>query len=156
MVDSATDPAPGAASSSPGNPGRAPDGLPASLQSLWRDLPGLVNDRVELLSLELQSAGLALLQIVMLVVVVAILGVTAWIVLWVGIVTALVALGLPLGWALLAALLLNVLAAAIALARVRRLLPRLKLSATRRHLMFSPSPQPPTPCLLYTSDAADE
>jgi hypothetical protein len=110
-----------------------------SLQALWRDVPGLVSDRVEILSLELQRAGLALLQIVMLVVVLAILGVTAWLVLWVGIVAGLVALGLHLGLALGLALLLNVGAAALAASRVAGLVHQLGLPATRRHLTLSPS-----------------
>jgi len=115
------------------------------LKSVWRDLPGLFNDRVELLSLELQRAGLALVQIVMLLVIVAILGVTVWLVLWGAIIVALVAMGLHLSLALLVALVLNALAAALALSRVRSLLPMLKFPATRRHLTFSPSTEPPPP-----------
>ncbi len=146
-----------AAVSSPPGPGAPPppqsdpprpaarEPLLQVLAGLWRDLPGLLGDRIELLSLELQRASLALVQIVMLVVGVAILGVTAWLVLWVGIVSALAALGLHLAWALLLALALNGVAAALAVARVRRLLPLLRLPATRRHLMPRPSPEPPEP-----------
>lgn len=109
-----------------------------TLQSLWRDLPGLVSDRVELLSLELRRAGLALVQMVMLVVAVAILGVTAWLVLWAGVVALLMALGLHVGWALLIVLAINLGAIVLAALRVRALLPRMNLSATRRHLVPGP------------------
>lgn len=116
----------------------------ATISSLWRDLPGLFNDRVELLSLEMQRAGIALVQIVMLIVVIAILGVTAWLALWASVIIGLVALGLPVALALLVGLLLNAVAAAVALSRVRGLLPMLKFSATRRHLKFSPPGAPQT------------
>jgi hypothetical protein len=126
----------------------ASEGLLDALQAIWRDLPGLVSDRVDLLSLELLRAGRSLAQIVALIVAAAILGVTAWLVLWVGVAGALVALGLHWAWALLLVLAVNALAAWAAVARVRRLLPNLRLPATRRHLMLSPTtpaPQPPPP-----------
>ncbi len=119
-----------------------PEPLLQTLQSLWHELPGLLNDRVELLTLELQRAGIALAQIVALVIAAAVLGVTVWLVLWGGIVAALVASGLALPWALGAALGVNLLAAWLAVARVRALLPQLRLPGTRRHLMLSPSAQP--------------
>ncbi len=124
--------------------GERPEGLIQSLQSLLQELPALVSDRVDLLSLELRRAGRALTQIVMLVVAGAILGITGWLVLWGAIVVALVSLGLPLAVTLFAALAINVGAAVWALLRVRKLLPSLGLPATRRHLMISPSPLPAT------------
>lgn len=131
----------------PDTPGADPGAAaPASLldqvHALWRELPGLVSDRVELLSLELQRAAQALLQIVALTVAVAILGVTAWLMLWAAAVHLLVQAGMSPPLALLLAIALNGLAIALALLRVRRLLPRLKLPATRRHLMISPDPRP--------------
>jgi hypothetical protein len=114
-----------------------------TLKGLWQELPGLVSDRVELLSLELHRAGLALAQIAALVVAAAILGVTAWLVLWGMVVALLVMAGLHWLAALGLALLANLLAAWWAVARVRKLLPALKLPATRRHLMISPSTKPP-------------
>jgi len=127
-------------------PGGGTEPLLQTFSSLWRELPGLLSDRVELLSLELQRAGHALLQIVVLLVVAAILGVTAWLVLWGGIVVLLLAQGLPLVAALLLLLLFNAGAAWLVLRRARALVPRLALPATRRHLMLSPSPEPgPTP-----------
>lgn len=124
-------------------PGEAPEPLLQTLSSLWRELPGLLSDRVELLSLELQRAGAALLQIVVLLVVAAILGVTVWLVLWAGIVAVLLTLGLQLPAALLILLLFNAAVAWLVVRRVRALLPRLRLSATHRHLMLSPSPDHP-------------
>ena len=119
-----------------------PESLLQTLQALWKDLPGLVSDRVEILSLELRRATLALVQVVMLIVAVAILGVTAWLVLWAGVVALMLAAGLHLAWALLIVLAVNLLAIVIATSRVRALLPSLSLSATRRHLRLSPSPEP--------------
>jgi uncharacterized membrane protein YqjE len=109
-----------------------------TLGLLWEELPGLVSDRVELLSLELHRAGLALMRIVVLMIAASILGVTAWLALWSAAVMALVAAGLPPALALGCALLVNVAAAAWAVARARRLLPLLRLPATRRHLMIHP------------------
>lgn len=134
----------------PGTPGPSAAELPASLlqqiQALARELPGLVSDRVELLSLELQRAAQSLLQVVALIVAVAILGVTMWLALWVTLVDLLIhAAGLPLLGALLLAIAVNGVVIAVLLARVRRLLPRLGLPATRRHLMVSPDPTPSTP-----------
>ena len=108
--------------------------LMQQIQAVWGELPGLVGDRVELFSLELQRAGLALIQVVVLVVACGILSVTAWLVLWGGIVAGLVALGLHVALALLLVLALNAGAAWWAMARVRKLLVLLTLPGTRRHL----------------------
>lgn len=132
---------------------RPPPSLLDTLGGLWKELPGLLNDRIELLSLELQRAGAALAQVVVLVVAAAILGVTAWLVLWSAIVMALVAAGLHIALALAAALLLNVGAALWAAARARSLLPLLRLPATRRHLTIGPSPNPAAPETDMPSDA---
>ena len=130
-------------------------GLLDSLVELLRELPGLVSDRVELLSLELRRAGLALAQIVALVVVAAVLVATAWLALWVG-VTAMLVLTLGLHWAaaLLLVLLLNLGAAALALYRARGLTSRLTLPATRRHLMIQP-PRTASPAPRAAPGAAD-
>lgn len=118
--------------------------LLGAVKDLWRELPGLVSDRVELLSLELRRAGLALLQIVALVLAAAILGVTAWMLLSVGVAVMLVTgFGLPWWVALLIVLAANLLSAWWAIGRVKALLPLLQLPATRRRLMFSPSTEPP-------------
>lgn len=153
-----------ASAATPGPAGSAAPGEPETLlqtvAALWRELPGLLSDRIELASLEIQRAGAALLQIVVLLVVGAILGVTAWLVLWAGIVALLLASGMPL-WAALAVLLLcNAGAAWFVVFRVRALLPRLNLSATRRHLMLGSPPlradddDPPHPHAPHDADHA--
>lgn len=129
-----------AADAPPGPP--APASLHQQLRALWRELPGLLSDRVDLLSLELQRALQALVEIAALLVAVAILGVTAWLVLWGAIIGLLVAVGLPLAAALLLAIAVNAVVIVLAVARVRRLLPRLGLPATRRHLMPHVNPWP--------------
>jgi hypothetical protein len=106
------------------------------VSALLRELPGLFSDRVDLFTLELQRAATALAQIVALVVAVAILGVTMWLVLWGAIVAGLMAAGLHLGWALLVVLVMNALPAWLLVVRIRRLLPRVSLPATRRQLTF--------------------
>ncbi|PTT86397.1 hypothetical protein DBR42_13695 [Pelomonas sp. HMWF004] len=128
----------------PGAPGQGHStaSLLRQFKAVWRELPGLVSDRVELLSLELQRAAQSLVEIVVLLVGVAILGITAWLCLWAALVGLMVSLGLPLFAALLVAVGLNLLATMVAVHRVRGLLPRLQLPATRRHLMLSPDPQP--------------
>ena len=115
----------------------------ASLQALAHELPGLLSDRVELLSLELHRAGLALAQIVALIVVAAILAATAWLALWGCAVLALMAAGLHGAVALLIVLLLNAAACAVAVARVFSLALLLKLPATRRHLTLRVVPDAP-------------
>jgi uncharacterized membrane protein YqjE len=129
----------------PAAPGSAAPSLSQQLHGLWHDVQGLVSDRVELLSLELQRAVQALIQIVALLVAVAILGVTAWLVLWGALIRLLVSAGIPLAAALLLAIAFNVVVMALAVMRVRRLLPQLRLPATRRHLMLSPDPRPQPP-----------
>lgn len=123
----------------------APESLLQSVQSLLRELPGLVSDRVELLSLEVTRAGRALAKIVAFLVAAAILAVTAWLALWAGVAGALIAAGLHWAWAALLILVVNLAAAAFALSRLRSLLPMLGLPATRRHLTLSPSTAPPKP-----------
>ncbi len=116
-----------------------------TLQSIGRELPGLVSDRVDLLSLELQRAGRALAQIVALLVAAAILGVTAWLALWAGVAVGLVQLGLHWSLSLLLVLALNAAVAGLALTRLRLLLPLLGLPATRRHLTPNRINQPSMP-----------
>ena len=120
-----------------------PASLTRQLQALLHVLPGLFSDRVELLSLELQRAARALAQIVALVVAVAILGVTAWLLLWAGVIRLLMTAGLTVEGALLVGLLLNAGVIAWAVQRMRRLLPRLSLPATRRHLVPPDQPEKP-------------
>ena len=133
-------------SSDSGDNSAAPQpSLLQTLQGLWRELPGLISDRVDLLALELQRAGRALMQIVALIVIASILAVTAWLALWSAVVGMLMALGLHWSVALLAVLVVNLGAAWWAVNRMRSLVADLRLPATRRHLALSPSPQPKDP-----------
>ena len=134
-----------AAGASTSAPSRASPGLLQSIKALLQELPGLVSDRVELLSLELKRAGAALAQIVVLGVVAALLGLTAWVLLWGAIVSGLVTLGLHVGLAMLAALLMNGAAAAVVLTRMKKQVGLLQLPATRRHLTVKAVLQPLKP-----------
>ena len=115
------------------------------LLSLLRELPKLVSDRVELLSLDLKRAGVALGQIIGLIVVLAILGVTVWLLIWAGVLLALVMVGLPRWGALLVAIAINSVALWWAVAQIRSRVPRLLLASFRRHLALSPLPPVPEP-----------
>jgi len=109
------------------------------LQALWLDLPGLVSDRVHLLTLELKRAGGALALMLGLVIGAAVLASTAWIALWVGITAALLHWGLAWGWVFLIVLALNIGGAALALLRARSLAHLLTLPATVRRLTVAPA-----------------
>ena len=81
----------------PTPPEPAPDevvSLPKAVSALFADLPGLLTDRVHLLSLELRRASNALGQMVALGLLAAILVATAWLALWVGLAAAFLAVGL--------------------------------------------------------------
>lgn len=124
-----------------------PDGLPSD--SLWdnvklllRDLPGVVSDRVHLLALELKRSGLALAQMVGLVVAAGVLLCTAWLALWTGIGVALVQAGVAWGWTLLLILLINLGAAWLAVKRALALARFLALPATLRRLTLSTPTSP--------------
>ncbi len=123
------------------------DGLPSD--SLWdnvklllRDLPGVVSDRVHLLALELKRSGLALAQMVGLVVAAGVLLCTAWLALWTGIGVALVQAGVAWGWTLLLILLINLGAAWLAVKRALALARFLALPATLRRLTLSTPTSP--------------
>ncbi|MEO6276498.1 phage holin family protein [Roseateles sp.] len=144
MAETATAPVP----ETPAPPGTSgpgasapPDSLLQQLKGLARELPGLVSDRVELLALELQRATQALFHIVALVVAIAILGVTVWLALWAALISLLMQAGLPLLAALLLTIGINGLVIAVAVARMHKLMPRLALSATQRHLTVPPDPR---------------
>jgi uncharacterized membrane protein YqjE len=126
----------------PPGPRGAGDSLLDSVRSIVRELPALVGDRIELLSLELQRAGRALVKVTMLAAGAAILALTAWLALWGVVVAGLMALDWPAPAAYALVVLLNAAAAAWALWRARALLSLLGLPATRRHLMFGLPDQP--------------
>jgi hypothetical protein len=111
--------------------------LPKAVGALLSDLPGLLSDRVHLLSLELRRATNALGQMVVLGLLAAILFSTAWLTLWVGLAAAFLAVGLAWPWVVLLVLFINVSAAVWALLRVKALAPLLALPATLRRLTDS-------------------
>jgi uncharacterized membrane protein YqjE len=111
--------------------------LPKAVSALFADLPGLLTDRVHLLSLELQRASGALGQMVALGLLAAILFATAWLTLWVGLAAAFLAVGLAWPWIVLLVLFVNLTAAAWAVVRVKSLAPLLALPATLRRLTDS-------------------
>ena len=125
------------------------------VQSLLHEVPGLISDRVELLSLELGRAGAALAKIVALTVAVAILGITAWAALWTGVVMGLLALDWHWALALGVVILVNAGAAAWAVMGMRRLAGLLKLPATRRHLTLRASAQAVAAKSVPVSSEAD-
>ena len=114
--------------------------LPKAVSALFADLPGLLTDRVHLLSLELRRASNALGQMVALGLLAAILIATAWITLWVGLAAAFLAVGLAWPWIVLLVLFVNLSAAAWAVLRVKALAPLLALPATLRRLTDSDAP----------------
>ena len=145
MAASEADPAAGIPAAAIPAPAFEPPSWLATLQDLARELPGLVSDRVELLSLELHRAGLALAQIVALIVAAAILGVTAWLALFGAAVGAMVAAGLPWAGALAIVMLVNLALGWAAVARARTLAPLLRLPATQRHLTLAAKDESASP-----------
>ena len=124
----------------PPPPDATPDdvvSLPKAVGALFADLPGLLSDRVHLLSLELRRASNALGEMVALGLLAAILFATAWITLWVGLAAAFMAVGLAWPWIVLLVLVINLSAAIWALLRVKALAPLLALPATLRRLTDS-------------------
>ena len=113
------------------------ESLPKAIGALFADLPGLLSDRVHLLSLELRRASNALGQMVALGLLAAILFATAWITLWIGLAEAFLAVGLKWPWIVLLVLFVNLAAAVWALLRVKALAPLLALPATLRRLTDS-------------------
>lgn len=112
---------------------------------LLNELPGIVSDRVQLLTLELRRARQALGRIVVLAVAAALLALTAWFALWIGLLMA--AMQFEYGWAWMLALILvlNVGGAWFAVQRIRRLALFLALPATLRRLTVAPPPRVPRP-----------
>ena len=123
----------GATSAAPSRRG-ASDSLLDLARSILRELPALIGDRVELLSLEMQRAGAALAQLAALAAAAAIFALTAWLALWGVLVGLLIAMGLNWAFAHAIALAINLAAVAWALLRARSLARQLGLPATRRHL----------------------
>jgi uncharacterized membrane protein YqjE len=126
------------AASSPGPDSEALS-LPQQVVALLADLPGLVSDRVQLLSLELERASRALAQVLALALFTAILVATAWLSLWMGVAAALVKGGMSWPWACVVVMVANLVPAAWAARRLKALAPLLALPATLRRLTDSDS-----------------
>ena len=107
-----------------------------TLSALMGNLPGLFSDRVDLLSLELQRAGLTLVLMLLWGVTAAMLLLTAWLGVWGALAAMAVQSGLHWQWAALGVVLINVLAAWGAIGMARRMAPKLSLPLTRSHLDF--------------------
>jgi uncharacterized membrane protein YqjE len=114
-------------------------------QSILHELPSLIGDRVELLSLELQRASQALVKITVLATGAAILALTAWLALWGVLAGVLIALDWPPAAACAIVVVINAAAAAWLVLRARSLLKLIGLPATRRHLLFGRREPPVTP-----------
>lgn len=110
------------------------ESLFGALKSVLGELPGLVSDRVHLLTLELKRAGQALALMVALVAAAGVLLCTAWLALWAGLSAAAIQAGIPWGWVLVIVLAINLGAAVYALQRARALAHLLTLPATVRRL----------------------
>jgi uncharacterized membrane protein YqjE len=103
-------------------------------RAVLHDLPGLIGDRVELFSLEMHRAGIALVKALAMTVVATVLGVTAWLAMWSIVVGLLVGAGWHWAAANGLAVLIDLFAVAWAVRRVRALIKLFALPATRQHL----------------------
>jgi Putative Actinobacterial Holin-X, holin superfamily III len=110
-----------------------------SLSFLWREIPALVGERVELFSLELQRATLALAHATAWLIAAAILGVTVWLTLWGAVLAGLLSAGWSWSVALLVIFVVNFIASAVAASRAVGLLKLVRLPATKRHLTPTPA-----------------
>ena len=140
------DPAPSSATDSAAAGSAAPPRAPASLVgnalSLLGELRIALQDRALLLSLELRQAGLAVTQMVMLAVMLALLIASAWFALMVGLFMAGMGFGLHWSLALGLVFLVNAGAAAGLWWKVRILTETLMLPATVRTIRAArPTPQ---------------
>lgn len=137
MVDPALDPSVRLVGRQPGHDPRLANGdgsLNQSVQGVWHEVRSIVREHAVLGVLEAQRAGLHLAYILAAVLVVSVLGVTAWL----AVVTAIVAwlarenVSWPLVFLLAAAL--NVIAGAAVAWWVKRQLTEMPFAATLRQL----------------------
>ncbi|MBO9687811.1 MAG: hypothetical protein J7598_14495 [Mitsuaria chitosanitabida] len=130
-------------------PGPPPDvGWLGDLHGLGRAARGMVSGRLSLLALELRRAQHGLVSLLILGVVAAIAGATAWIALW-ALIAALAVhlLGLSWPWAFAGVLVFNLLVMLWVVAAMKSLIPLLSLPASRRqfHWLFNDPNDPPDP-----------
>jgi hypothetical protein len=137
-------------------PSAPPDGaLPppdvgwmGDLQGLAQAARGMFQSRALLLMLELERARHGLINLMVLLVVAAIAGATAWFALWAGVIALAVHLGLALPWACLGVLVINLLLLGWVASAMKSLAPLMSLPASRRqfHWLFNdPRDQEDTP-----------
>jgi Putative Actinobacterial Holin-X, holin superfamily III len=117
---------------------RRPPSLPQLLGRLFDDLPGVVSDRVHLLTLEMRRATRALVKVLVLSMVAGLLAITAWLALWAGLAAAAIHFGVPWGWVAVCSVLLNAVLAGVAVSRALKIAPLLALPATIRRLTHGP------------------
>lgn len=129
-----------------------PVSLPQAVMALLGELPGLVSDRVQLLSLEMRRAREALVKIMVLGMLAAVMVATAWVALWLGVAATIVHLGLAWPWAWLIVLAINGGVAAWAALHAKSLLPLLGFPATLRRLTVAPAKQEST----HSQDPSDD
>ena len=137
------DPAPSSATDSAASAAtaaRAPSSLVGNALALLGELRVALQDRALLLSLELRQAGLAVTQMVMLAVMVALLLASAWFTLMVGLFMAGTSVGLHWSLALGLVFLVNAGAAAALWWKVRVLTETLMLPATLRTIRSARAP----------------
>lgn len=118
------------------------------VQGLAQAARGMFQSRALLLVLELERARHGLVSLMLLLVVAAIAGATAWFALWAGLIALAVHLGLALPWACAGVLVINLLLLGWVAAAMKSLAPLMSLPASRRqfHWLFNdPRDQEDTP-----------
>lgn len=130
----------GATPDTPGSQPFPPDvGWLGDLQGLAQAARGMFQSRALLLVLELERARHGLINLMVLLVVAAIAGATAWLALWAGLIALAVHLGLALPWACAGVLVINLLLLGWVASAMKSLAPLMSLPASRRqfHWLFN-------------------
>ncbi|WAC72166.1 hypothetical protein OU995_21780 [Roseateles sp. SL47] len=114
-------------------------GWMGDLHGLAQAARGMVQSRALLLMLELQRARHGFVSLMVLLVVAAIAGATAWWALWAGLIALAVHMGLALPWACAGVLVINLLLLLWVAAAMKALAPMMSLPASRRqfHWLFN-------------------
>ena len=116
----------------PGSPSTV--SLREAVYDLFESLRAALTTRLELVALEGRRAGIALAQMLLVGVIGAILGISAWLVAVWGITWGLMALGLAPWLAILLVIAANLIGAWICVVAVKKLPQRLLSPATLKHL----------------------
>lgn len=112
----------------------AAPGVFGAVGTLWDDLRDALAERGRLLTLELKRSGIALVQLVVFGVLVALLALTAWLGLVAAAVVALASFGLHWALAIAVGVVLNALVAYLLLRAMVRLFGQIGLSSSLQHL----------------------